>query len=248
MTFHTILLGFHIFVGALSIASGFIGLTARKGSPRHLRSGKAFLLTMTCMCLSGALLSVLGGITISLLVSVFTLYLLATAWRASRRFRQIASWADVAGCTLTSFLAVCFFYFGHLASISPSGMIDDIPIGPVPYYVFGFVTLFCGLRDLVFILNTRRTIKQAQAPHIWRISVALFIATSSFFTGNPQVFPEWFSKSFISSLPEQTVLLIMAYYLLRAFISESIVLWFSKRVLTLKERWMHFLEPNHGAN
>ncbi|MCH2190881.1 MAG: hypothetical protein MK188_08160 [Gammaproteobacteria bacterium] len=222
MTSHSILLTFHIFMGALSIVSGFVAIGSRKGQAKHLKAGKTFLIAMLAMCSSGAALSIWGGITLSLLVSVFTIYLVATAWRASTRFTQTVTWGDAFGLVLVLSLSIGFFYHGHLASISPSGTIDNIPIGPIPYYVFGFISLFAGLRDLIFILNIKRTSKQARPAHIWRISLSLFIATSSFFTGNPQVFPKWFNDSFLSSLPEQFVLLAMVYYLFTHFSGFSV--------------------------
>ena len=244
MASHTLLLSFHILMGALSIISGFTSLLTRKGSAIHLRGGKVFLINMTFMCLSGALLSILGGITISLLVSIFTLYLVSTAWRASVRFKQTTGWLDVAGFTVTTALSVSFFYHGHLAQISPTGTIDDIPIGATPYYVFAFISLFSAFRDLSFILQTKRTRKQAQPSHIWRISLALFIATSSFFTGNPQVFPDWFNQSFISSLPERVVMLVMIYYLFSRFLSKPIKKMGSSFVLHLKGDQQHNEQRN----
>lgn len=217
MTSHSILLIFHILAGSISIVSGFIAMSSRKGKKSHTKAGSIFLIAMLAMCLSGAALSIWSAITITLLVSLLTLYLVATAWRASARFKQTVSWADAIGFILVSSIAVSFFYHGHLASVSPTGTIDNISIGSTPYFVFGFLSLFAGLRDLSFILKTKRSIKQAQPAHIWRISIALFISTSSFFTGNPQVFPEWFNQSFIAPVPEQIVFLVMLYYLARYF-------------------------------
>ena len=234
MTSHTILLTFHIAMGALSIVSGFVAMSSSKGKRKHLNAGKIFLLAMLAMCLSGAALSIRAGITITLLVSIFTIYLLATAWRASTRFKQTITWADAIGLVLVLSLSISFFYHGHLASNSTSGSIDGIPIGPIPYYVFGFISLFAGLRDLAFILKIKRTIKEARPAHIWRISLCLLIATSSFFSGNPQVFPKWFNDSFLSSLPDQLVLLAMVYYLFTHFSGFSFSKLFNKNRLLLQ--------------
>ena len=222
MTVQSLLLTFHIIAGALAIVSGFVSLTNRKGSQLHMKAGKTFLTSMVAMCVSGAIMSAISGITITLLVSFFTVYLVTTAWRASRRFQQRIHWGDVVGGILVTSLSVSFFYHGQLAANSPSGTIDNIAIGPTPYFVFGFVSLFCAWRDLSFVLNCQRSLKQALPSHIWRISLAMFIATSSFFTGNPQVFPEWFNQSFVSSLPEQIVLLVMIYYLFDVFAGGAI--------------------------
>jgi hypothetical protein len=51
--------------------------------------------------------------------------------------------------------------------------------------------------------------------HLWRMCLALWIATSSFFLGQAQVFPKAIRGSGVLTIPVLTVLVVMFYWLWR---------------------------------
>ena len=63
------------------------------------------------------------------------------------------------------------------------------PAGPGPVFVFGAVCLLAGLLDLNVVLRRRMTPTQRLSRHLWRMCVAFFIATGSFFLGQQDALP-----------------------------------------------------------
>lgn len=61
-----------------------------------------------------------------------------------------------------------------------------------------------------FIKGARRI-----ARHLWRMSLALLIATASLFLGQPQVFPEVLRESVLLSAPVLLIIIMHFFWLIR---------------------------------
>ncbi|MEM7020904.1 MAG: hypothetical protein AAF512_26625, partial [Pseudomonadota bacterium] len=51
--------------------------------------------------------------------------------------------------------------------------------------------------------------------HLWRMCASFFIASGSFFVGQPQVFPVWFNATPLPDLLAFAPIIIMIYFLVR---------------------------------
>ncbi len=82
MTFIMLL---HIAMGTIAVLAGAGALFARKGSRVHRGIGNVFFISMVLMAVASIYLALVLPMAISILVGVFTIYLVATSWMAARR-------------------------------------------------------------------------------------------------------------------------------------------------------------------
>jgi len=203
----------HILAGLAGLVSGAVALYSFKGGPRHRRSGMIFVYTMLFMSGSGALMAALKMGRISVVAGVLTFYLVATGLLTVRRPVGASRWIDATALLVASSLVVACATLVLGAVSSGTGRIDGLPIGPL--VMFGAVALLAALGDLRVLLARGIEGPRRLARHLWRMCFALFIATASFFLGQPQIFPKWLHRSGLLPLPVLAVLATMLFWLVR---------------------------------
>lgn len=203
----------HIGAGSIGILSGAAALTARKGERAHRAFGSVFVITMFAMAALGAYLAIFIPQRATVIVGIFTFYLVATAWGAVKRKMpgigpfEKGAFAVVLGC------ALALVVFGLQAMASPDRRLDHYP--PAPYFVFaGFAGLAAAL-DLNNILRGGVTGHKRIARHLWRMCAALLLAAFSFFLGQQKVMPAYMHGSPLLFLPEIAVIAAMVFWLFR---------------------------------
>jgi hypothetical protein len=137
------------------------------------------------MLVLGVTASILGPLKTppdSPLGGMLVCYFVATAWMAARR-------RD--GRTGRFEIAACLFVLAAAAATAWAGFAGDAttPAGPGPVFAFALVCLLAGLGDLRTILRGQMSAAQRLTRHLWRMCVAFFIATGSFFLGQQDVLP-----------------------------------------------------------
>jgi hypothetical protein len=70
-----------------------------------------------------------------------------------------------------------------------------------------------ALGDLRLILKRGVTGATRLVRHLWRMTVALFIAANSLFLGQPQVFPTTLQKSGLLFVPALLILALLLFWL-----------------------------------
>ncbi len=177
-----ILMGIHIASGLLALPAGTVAVAARKGGRLHARAGTLFFGAMLVLGLTAALLEPYRNPPGSPIGGVMVCYFTATAWVAARRrdgntglFEKIACAAAFGTATLMAWAAA-------------TGA-STTPVGPRPIYIMAGLCLLAGLLDLNAILRAPLSLKQRLARHLWRMCIAFFIATGSFFLGQQDVLP-----------------------------------------------------------
>ena len=173
MTYSPILI-VHICAGIIAVFAGSAALVVRKGGRLHRRTGDVFVISMLIMAASGASMALVKSQRTNVFAGVFTFYLVATAALTVMRRGKLTGRVElgllfialVAGTSSwvlawreTARASVIFFsIFASIASLSTAGDIRMI--------VRGGVT---GARRLV--------------RHVWRMGLALFVASGSLFLG-----------------------------------------------------------------
>jgi uncharacterized membrane protein len=203
----------HIIAGLLALTTGVIALFARKGATLHRQSGMIFVYAMLIMSASGALMAALNLSRISVVAGLLTFYLVSTALLTVRRPVQRFHWLDAGALLVGLTAALLGISFGIEGLHNPSGEIDGLP-GAMGF-VFGAVALLAALGDLRMMRRGGIQGPQRVARHLWRMCLALWIATASFFLGQADEFPESLRNSALLSLPVLLVLLMMIYWLVR---------------------------------
>ena len=201
---------FHIVGGLLGLASGAIALSTPKGSRLHRRSGMVFVYAMLLMSASGALIAALIPEMISVIAGLLTFYLVTTALLTVRR-REGSRWLDVS--------AMIFGLGVGLFSIAFSMTGDEDGMAPMGF-LFGAVALMAVFGDARMLMAQRLPWKQRIVRHLWRMCIALWIATASFFLGQSDEFPEALRKMPILCTPVLLVILLMFYWVVRVLFTQ----------------------------
>lgn len=204
---------FHIAAGTVALLSGAVALGAKKGGKIHRQSGKIFFYSMILMAASGTYLAYLASVYITVLAGSLVLYLLTSGtMTVSRRQNQIGLTEKIifaCGLGVTAFGA-------YLCWLATRGITDSLGAYSVPaaiYFIFTTLAVLGVVTDARVLLKKGIMGKQRILRHIWRMCVPLYIAASSFFTGQQQVFPEALQGTFYLSIPEYSVLLLLFFWL-----------------------------------
>ncbi|WP_332773042.1 hypothetical protein [Phenylobacterium sp.] len=209
----------HIAAGGVGLASGFAALAFRKGERLHRIAGTAFFVAMLFMSGIGAVMAVFLPNRPTILVGVLTFYLVATAWMTVRREEGRIGRFEVAALAIVAVVATLDFIAGWVAAGSPKGAMDHIPYQMI--FVFGGVAALAAVTDLRVIRRGGISGAPRIARHLWRMCVALLIATTSFFLGQQKVLPEVLHGSPILFVPILAPLVLMIFWLFRVRFSKA---------------------------
>ena len=206
------LLLLHVTGGVIAIAAGFVALYALKGASLHKRSGTIFVYAMLSMSLSGALMAaVMTSVSAAnILAGLLTAYLVVTGLTTvsppSARVDRLNR-----GAMLGVFALALVTIVSAFAMAEAGGRRGALAI---PLVVFSLVALLAGTGDLRMIRAGGLRGSARLRRHLWRMCVALFIATASFFLGPVRRIPEPLRAPVFRWLP-LLVLITMAFWLWR---------------------------------
>lgn len=190
------LLVLHILSGAVGLLSGVAALASRKGGRLHRRAGAVFATAMIVMAIAGGALAVQmpRAQWMNSAASVFTLYLVVTALVAMRNdsgSRRL----EIAAMLLPASLIVA-------AALTGAGLIGPISRGQfAPFLVFTALGAMALAFDARSLLKSPREHRSRTARHLWRMSLALTIATAAFFLGQAQVLPAAIRGPYLAIIP-----------------------------------------------
>src|ERR1700722_4436530 len=210
-----LVLAAHIGAAAIALLSGAAALLFRKGRRMHRIAGNVFFVSMLIMCAIGGCVAPFlpQPQWSSVFVAALTSYLVATSWVTIRRKDGGMGAFEVGAFVVAVSIFIACFTSGLLAANRPRTSPDDAPLAA--YFVFGTIAALAAVSDLRLIL--RRGVLGAQriTRHLWRMCVALLIASFSFFLGQQQVFPTSVRGSALLLLPEIAILGVMIFWLVR---------------------------------
>lgn len=210
----------HIAGGTLAILSGAIAVAVRKGGFAHAQAGTWFFGSMLVLGTSAALLA--AALVVPDLVRVtggiFADYLVVTSWATAKWQRGKPGWIDTLACCFILALATCFVLAAIFARLS-SGLISGK--GTAFYFALAFVSALWGALDLNVILRSRISGKQRISRHLWRMCLAFFFATGSFFLGQQKVMPPSIRGSVILWVFGLAPLAVMIFWLTKIRCAKS---------------------------
>lgn len=211
-----LLVPIHVAAGLLGLSSGAVALVARKGGTLHRRGGLVFVASMLTMAATGTWMAARMDepvTDITVMVGVLTFYLVATGYLTLRRSvgesRRLQTALTVAAIGVVAFA----FAYGIAAMRTPTGKADGVPAGM--YFGFGTIALLAALLDVRLLRAGAIRGAHRLARHLWRMGMAMWIATMSFFYGQQKVFPQGVRDSGILSLPVLLVAFVVLYWLVR---------------------------------
>ena len=205
----------HIAAGLIGIASGAIALAALKGASLHRRSGMVFVYSVIVMSSTAVVLAALhqphpGNI----IAGWLTFYLVATGLLTVRRLGQYARHVDVVAMFAALALTLVCIGLGLFLDID-----QQVPGGVPPrgyYFIIGAIAVVLALNDMRMIAAGGLKGAARLRRHLGRMGGAMFLATGSFFIGQPQVFAggplEWVV---LRTIPVLAVVAVTMYWLIR---------------------------------
>jgi uncharacterized membrane protein len=176
----------HIGGGIVAVAAGGAALVLRKGGRGHRLSGDVFVVAMLVAMILAALTAPFQE-PANVPGAIFNIYLVATAWATVRRppgevGRLERGLIAIAAASVASVGVLVWLGASHPKPSAGAGAL-------VGALVFCGLVAFAVALDLKMIRRGGISGPPRLARHIWRMCTALFVATGSFFIGQPQVFP-----------------------------------------------------------
>jgi uncharacterized membrane protein len=212
------MIAIHIIAGLLALASGAFALYAAKGSGLHRNSGMIFVVAMLVMTSTAVVMAAFFVPNrTNMVAGVLTFYLVSSALLTVRRTVEQARGLVTSLMLIALAGSTYAFALAFEAMHSASGRIDQIPAPPL--FVFGMVGLLAALLDARMLFAGSIHGAHRIARHLWRMSFAMWIATSSFFLGQAKFFPAPIRKSGVLAIPVVVVLVLMLYWLGRTLIN-----------------------------
>ena len=216
------MLPLHVTAGLLALAFGFVAISAPKGQPLHRKAGTLFVYAMMVMTGAGFVVAVMRGQPLNIIAAGLACYLTATGLltvlRDSSLRTRLSAVAMVGGATVAAFALACVaFNVDLIGSGRPASQ-----AGKAFVLVFG---AFAGLGAWGDFMMLKHGIQGHRriARHLWRMGLALLIATMAFFLGQARQFPESLRIPALLAIPVVFVLLVMLYWLGRVLITKTSV-------------------------
>lgn len=204
----------HVLAGSVALAAGAFALAAPKGSERHRRAGRVFALAMIAMTVSA--LVVAGWLhpnRVNVLAALLTLYLVATGWLTMAR-PVAAARRPLAACLALGIGTGLF-----AAWLSANALVESagaIPRAWAPMLaMFGAAAWLGAIGDARLLRAGGIAGPSRVVRHLWRMGLALWIATSSFFLGQARQFPDAVRASGVLALPVLVLTALLAWWLWR---------------------------------
>jgi hypothetical protein len=210
----TIVMWVHIASGILAISAGTAAVAARKGGPLHARAGTWFFASMLVLGITAAVLEPFRTPPGSPVGGILVCYFVATSWVTARRRDGTTGRFEIIACAGVLVAAALMVWSGVTGA-------STTPVGRGPIFVFAGVCLLAGLLDLNAILRARLTYVQRISRHLWRMCVAFFIATGSFFLGQQDVMPKAVRGSLILFVLAFAPFGVMAFWLVRVRLGKA---------------------------
>ena len=203
----------HIVAGALGILSGALALYAVKGAGLHRSSGTVFVISMLVMVGTGALLAALGANWATVLQALLTGYLVTTGMLTMRRRSGGSTWLQWSAMPIAVAIGITHLTFGIIALSSATGRMFGYP--PPLFFTFGPIALLAAIGDIRVLRAGAPQGRRRLVRHLWRMCVALFIGTASFFLGQAKVIPAPLRITPLLMILALFPLAVMLYWLVR---------------------------------
>jgi hypothetical protein len=200
---------FHIIAGSLVLLLGLIALFATKGLRIHKIAGNIFFITMVILSLTAAYLEYqLGDFPI---MGIFSLYFASTSWATVKRPADETGRFELIAFLCITIVAITFYKWGW--DITYNGVVLEGTLPIEGYFILGSIAAFAAALDLNMILRGGYVGAHRISRHLWRMCIALLLATLSFLSQD--IFPEFVKGTDILWSPVILLLLVTSYWLCR---------------------------------
>lgn len=215
----------HVVAGSVGLLCGFIALYSAKGARLHRKSGVIFVYAMLAMALFGVVLALSRSKApaINIPAAVLTSYLMITALTTVRPIAgpTTARWLAV-GAMLVAFGVGLTMLAWGVEAVANGGRRNGMPA--FPFFMFATFGLLGAFGDLRVMRSGALKGAARLARHLWRMSIALFLAALSFSVQAASMLArsEIRLPGAVIALPMVLVLGTMLYWLWRVRVRRSL--------------------------
>ena len=204
----------HIVAGSLGMIAGFVALYSAKGMPLHRRVGMLFVVAMLTMTSTGTVIAAVRGAAphLNIPAALITSYLVITGLTTVRPGGLTTRRVTVAA-TVVGFVVGLFVLVLGVVAVSRGGKLGGMPA--FPFFLFATLGLCGGIGDVRWMRAGGGKGAARLARHLWRMSMALFVAVMSFFIGQADVTPKPIRIVPLLMVPPLTGLATMLYWVWR---------------------------------
>ena len=225
----------HIGGGAIGLVSGTVAAFARKGGRLHRTAGTIFVVAMVVMAVFAFYLAIVTPDQVNLFISVFALYLVATAWLTVWRKEGASGLLEkIALLVAITLLAPFAILVIELAIGAPPMFKSTVAFkGPVLVALYGFTTVLAiaAVSDAKVVMAGGISGAPRIARHLWRMCVGLTMAAGSAFTnGLPRLLPGPFHVPPEFFLPQFVPLGLLVFWLIRVRFTG----WYKQNAVTFE--------------
>lgn len=187
MSILDILKPIHIIAGSLTLLSGLIAITSKKGQTTHRISGKVFFWAMTVTTLLGLNAGIFRpNYQIFIPIAIISFYQVASGYRilfikTLHKGQQpaVVDWALTIGMLLTSF---AFVFLGVMK-------LENDLFYSIVLFSFSTIGLYCCGEDLYNYLKKPKNKFYWLFIHIFRMSHGFIAALTAFLVNNSKLLP-----------------------------------------------------------
>ncbi len=198
---------FHICNAVVGLSAGALSMLFRKGSGLHRVAGTIFSIGMLGMASSGVFIATfLKPNRGNVMAGSLMIYLVATGWEAARRKERRVSAFDFGALAAALAVGGAALTWGIQAAGLEGGVKDGYPAGL--FFFFGTIILLFAVADVRMIVRGGVAGAQRLARHLWRMCLALLLATVSLYPGQAKLFSAAMRRNSALYLPH--ILLIGA--------------------------------------
>lgn len=199
MNIVTPILIIHICAAVVGLLSGALAMLFRKGAGFHRAAGTVFFVSMLIMSSTATYLALKKPAMISFVVGLLVFYLVSTAWMAAKRGDGERSALDLAAMLIALTSGISGYAIGSRE-------------GEAIYFIFGTIALLFVVSDVRTYLRGGAAGATRIGRHLWRMSLALILATLSLYPGNARLFAH---RSGLYYLPLLFFVVMTLYWLIR---------------------------------
>jgi len=167
------------------------------------------------MAITGAFIAHSSLVFISVLAGVLSLYLVLSGWITVRKPDPKTLMYN----RLILVLGIAVLIFGiYLSLRAYNGMTDKIEDFIAPAFVYYLFTLFALLGvigDILILFKGCAVGKYRIARHVWRMCIPFYIAASSLFDGQQDIFPTAWQGTIYLGIPPYLIMLTMLFWLFK---------------------------------
>lgn len=200
---------FHIIAGILVLLFGSMALIASKGLRLHKLAGNIFFISMVVLSLTTIYLEI--QFDDFPIMGIFSLYFASTSWLTVKRQAGTTGAFEVCAFLCIAMVSITFYKWGW--DIVYNGKVLEGTLPLAMYFILGSFAAFAAILDLNMIIRGGLVGAHRIARHLWRMCIALLLATMSFLSQD--IFPEFIQNTGLLWSPIILLLLIIFFWLCR---------------------------------